>query len=249
LEAIFPFDRRWRMTGRSFRRDLKYLVVNGATLHATTLFLALLSVTLPSAGGGPLAGLPIPLAVPIALLVFESLQYWQHRLSHELEGPVGRVLWHVHVAHHLPDRVYVLMHAAGHPLNGFIVRGLVTIIPLWALGLQPNALLLVNMIIVLHGVLSHSNLDLRAGFANYLLVGPELHRFHHSADPREARNYAAVLSVLDLLFGTFVHRPGRAPDRLGVAEPDRYPRSEDIRQVLALPFRRTVSARPAARRP
>jgi sterol desaturase/sphingolipid hydroxylase (fatty acid hydroxylase superfamily) len=79
--------------------------------------------------------------------------------------------------------------------------------------------------------------DVRAGWLNYLLVGPELHRYHHSAALSESRNYGATLPLFDLLFGTFVYRPGTFPERLGVAEPASYPRSERFWEVMWLPFR------------
>ncbi len=77
---------------------------------------------------------------------------------------------------------------------------------------------------------------LRAGWFNYLFVGPELHRYHHSADLREAQNYAVVLSLIDVLFGTFVYKPGRLPERIGVADPADYPRSVEVWKIMLLPF-------------
>lgn len=43
--------------------------------------------------------------------------------------------------------------------------------------------------------LSHFNVNGRAGCLNYLLVGTELHRYHHRAGRAEAKNFSAVVSV------------------------------------------------------
>jgi sterol desaturase/sphingolipid hydroxylase (fatty acid hydroxylase superfamily) len=70
----------------------------------------------------------------------------------------------------------------------------------------------------------HMNLRLQMGRATPLVMGPQLHRLHHSTDAQVYNsNYATVLPLWDLLFGTY-----RAPragqfDATGVAgvEPTR----------------------------
>ena len=73
---------------------------------------------------------------------------------------------------------------------------------------------------------------------NYIFAGTELHRYHHSGDPREAKNFAVVLSLLDVVFGTFVYQPGQVPARLGVARPDDYPQSREFWKTMLIPLRR-----------
>ena len=236
MERVWPADPKWKMTWRSFARDIQFFIVNGVTIGATNTLFAWIGATAAAGHLGPLTDLPLWIAVPIGVVVVDFLQYWQHRFSHEATGLIGRFLWRSHAAHHLPEQVYVLMHPAGHPINTFIVRGLVTLLPLYLLGFAPEAVVLINLVIGAIGIISHSNVDLRCGWLNYVLVGPELHRYHHSADVREARNYATAVSLLDLLFGTFVYRPGRLPERLGVAAPETYPRSGEVWKILLLPF-------------
>jgi sterol desaturase/sphingolipid hydroxylase (fatty acid hydroxylase superfamily) len=57
------------------------------------------------------------------------------------------------------------------------------------------------------------------GPLRWLIVSPEFHHWHHSAE-REARdrNYASLVAFWDVLFGT-VHLPrGRQPLRYGIDE-------------------------------
>jgi sterol desaturase/sphingolipid hydroxylase (fatty acid hydroxylase superfamily) len=237
LEIAFPLDRRWKMTWRSFfGRDLKYFIVGGGSIAATNALFAAIGVVAGRGHVGPVSHWPLYLGVPASILAVDFVQYWQHRWSHEGRDPVGRFLWSAHVAHHLPQQVYVLMHPAGHPINGFIVRGLATIIPLYVLGASADAIVLTNLVIGLQGLVSHCNLDMRAGWFNHIFVGAELHRYHHSADPAEGRNYAVCLSILDQLFGTFVYRPAQPPARLGVDDPSAYPASNEVHKVMLIPF-------------
>ena len=54
-----------------------------------------------------------------------------------------------------------------------------------------------------NGFFQHSNCDVRLGPLNYLISGPELHRWHHSELPAESNNnYGNNLIVWDVLFGT-----------------------------------------------
>jgi len=250
LESLFALRREWRMTWQSFRRDLKYFAITGATIAATTALLARLGIEMGARATWIASGLPLIVQIPLALVAFEFVQYWQHRASHELSGRFGGFLWRTHAPHHLPDAAYVLMHPAGHPINDFVVRGIATILPLWLLGVSPEAILYVNLIIGIQGLVSHTNLDLRAGWFNYLFVGTELHRSHHSADPGEGLNYGVVTPLWDIVFGTFRYRPGHQPERLGVRAPQLYPSTYDVHSALLLPFKRgaTVNAATAQSR-
>ena len=178
----------------------------------------------------------------LTALTAEFLQYWFHRACHEGKGAFGRWLWRVHVAHHLPDRVYLVMHGVMHPINlvaSFaIIQGSLVL-----LGASPQSIFMLSAMMGLHGLISHFNVDIKAGWLNYLFIGTELHRFHHSADPAESKNYGVFLTIWDIVFGTFYYKPDHVPDRLGVDEPGAYPHSESFLQVLALPFRRTGSER------
>lgn len=236
LEMRYPLDLRWKMTWRSFGRDLKYFATGVPTIGLTNAAFAAVGVSLASENEGMATQWPLLVAVPIGIFVVDFLQYWQHRISHEAKGKLGAWLWRVHVAHHLPDKVYVMMHPAGHPINGFIVRGLVTILPLYAMGFTTQAVAMITLFIGIIGLISHTNIDLRAGALNYVLTGSELHRYHHSANPADMGNYAVTFSLIDGLFGTLRYRPGQVPNALGVEHPASYPDSNALFQVLKLPF-------------
>ncbi len=238
LEFRYPLDTRWRMTMRSFfSRDLKYFVGGGVTLAFTNFALAWIGIELADGHTGPITGWPVWIAAPALIIGFDFLQYWQHRWSHEANGWFKHFLWRTHVSHHLPTQVYVLMHPAGHPFNAILIQALIRVPLFYWLGASPESIFAASSIIGLQGLVSHCNVDLRAGWFNFLFTGTELHRYHHSGDPAEAKNFAVTLSALDVLFGTLVYRPGTQPGRLGVAHPECYPLSEEFWKNMLIPLR------------
>ena len=237
VEFAFPYQRRWAMTWGSFLADLKFVVSNGVFLAATSALLALFTITIAGSHQGPATGWHPAVQLLACLLIFEAVNYTIHRSMHELRGPFGRFLWRSHAAHHLPPRLYLVMHAVFHPINGVIIQALAITLPIWLMGYRPEVVTMFLMINGLHGLISHFNVDIRMGWANYLFVGTELHRYHHSADVNEGKNYGATLSIYDQMFGTFVYRPGVAPAELGVSPETGLPPYERYFKVMALPFR------------
>jgi sterol desaturase/sphingolipid hydroxylase (fatty acid hydroxylase superfamily) len=236
VEITLPYEKRWAMTWSSFRADLKFVVSNAATLGAISAGLAYFTITTAGTHQGPASGWPIALQVISALLIFEAINYTLHRAMHQMRGPMGRFLWRSHAAHHLPPRLYLVMHAVFHPINALIIQVLAIILPVWAMGYGPEAAAMFLMINGMHGLISHFNVDVRAGWANYLFVGTELHRYHHSAVVSDAGNFGATLSIFDIAFGTFVYRPGVPPAELGVDPAGGLPAYERFGAVMGLPF-------------
>ncbi len=236
LETIFPAAQKWSMSKRSFLRDLKYLIIDAPTIALTKAIVGYWAISYSQTHPKLLVTMPFWLEAIIFLLVFEFFQYWFHRMSHSGKGPIGRFLWRTHIAHHLPDRVYVVMHAVFHPLNA-LISTIVVQAPLILLGISPEAALAATLLIDLQSLISHFNFDIRAGFLNYIFIGAETHRYHHSANIEEAHNFGNTLAIWDIIFGTFKYRPGVLPEQLGVAQKD-VPDSNDLVKVLLYPFRK-----------
>ena len=237
LEWLLPMRADWSMSWHSFsRRDLPMLVVNSATIAATTSGVTALAQWAASGSVQHAYRHPWWAEAMATILVSDFIWYWVHRYCHEGRGPWGQWLWKTHVLHHLPEQVYVFMHVVGHPINSAYVRVILMLPPI-ALGFSAEGIFAAAVLTGFQGLMSHFNVDIRAGCLNRVFMGTELHRYHHSADPREGRNYAAVLTLWDQLFGTFEHRPGVQPATLGVQDRAAYPGNGQWGALLAMPFK------------
>jgi sterol desaturase/sphingolipid hydroxylase (fatty acid hydroxylase superfamily) len=235
VETFLPLSRAWSMTGKSFLRDLSYIIFVGPTIGLTKAAIGWLLIGYSQSHTGPMANWPVVMAAGGFLLIFEFFQYWFHRISHGAQGPLGQFLWRIHLAHHLPDRVYVMMHAVFHPLNALISATIIQV-PLLLLGAPPAAILAATLLIDLQSLVSHFNVDIRAGWFNYLFIGTETHRFHHSAKLEDASNFGNTLAIWDVVFGTFRYRPGQVPEKLGVEKEGKMPESRQVLKVLTYAF-------------
>jgi sterol desaturase/sphingolipid hydroxylase (fatty acid hydroxylase superfamily) len=64
----------------------------------------------------------------------------------------------------------------------------------------------------------HANVDVRSGRLQWIINGPEMHRWHHAIEIRDGVNFATKFAWWDWLFGT-AFRPPRKPSGFGITEP------------------------------
>ncbi len=155
----------------------------------------------------------------LALVIVEFFQYWVHRLQHETD-----ILWRFHATHHSAPRLYWLNAARFHVVDiGLNNLGLV--IPLVALGADPNVLSLWILASSIHGICQHANMKIRCGPLNWIFSMAELHRWHHSRLVDESNtNYGQTLILWDIIFGTrFLPNDRLPPDDIGIADLDAFP--------------------------
>ncbi len=126
-----------------------------------------------------------------------------------------RPLWAFHSVHHAQTRLTFLSTNRIHALEQLYV-GVLMMVPAFLLGIpQPRWLPLLLMQVFSEN-LQHARLNWSFGRMGRLFVSPAFHAVHHSTDEREYNgNYGRVLSLWDLVFGTFV-RSERTTRRYGV---------------------------------
>lgn len=156
----------------------------------------------------------IVLQVVAVFLIADFGRYWEHRLLHRVP-----VLWKFHALHHSAEKLTILKTYRNH----FIERcfqSLMSFGPLVLLGVPPTLILVYSVPNIFLGLFSHSNVDLRLGFLEYVINGPGAHRLHHSLDLKEGNtNYGSAIVIWDRLFGTYscpVGHPG--PAKLGIPD-------------------------------
>jgi sterol desaturase/sphingolipid hydroxylase (fatty acid hydroxylase superfamily) len=145
---------------------------------------------MPDLGNGPLA-------LAVAVLGWDFIYYWNHRIQHE-----SRVLWAIHVVHHSSER-YNLSTALRQPwaesLGMFVPYGLLSL-----LGVRPNLIETARQINLLYQFWIHTDAIRTIGPLEEVLNTPSHHRAHHGSNRRYLdRNHGSILIVWDRLFGTF----------------------------------------------
>lgn len=143
-----------------------------------------------------------------ALLAWDFLYYWQHRLGHE-----RRVMWAAHVNHH-SSRRYNLSTALRQSWTGEVGHWIYA--PMLLAGFTPRQVARAGQLNLFYQYWVHTELvDRLPAWAEWLLSTPSHHRVHHGSNPQYLdRNYGGILIVWDRLFGTF--EPERERVRYGL---------------------------------
>lgn len=200
-ERFLRFRAAWRPSRAEIGGDLLHAAVNAAVPGAVRLGLVALAGLLASADvhlGPSLQGLRdagLWARVLCAILVGELGVYWAHRAAHAW-------LWRFHVVHHAVSKLNWLNAVHFHPLDVAWMQ-LVSMAPLLALGVGPDALAVYAVFAQTGTFLQHCNIDLRLAGFNRIFNTPDYHRWHHSPDRFEANhNYGGALIIWDAIFGT-----------------------------------------------
>jgi len=154
-----------------------------------------------------------PLAGQVAFFVVthDLHIYWFHRLQH-----ASPRLWRLHEAHHSNTAVDWLAASRSHSLE-ILINQTIEFAPMLLLGAAPEVPLVKGMVSAVWGVWIHSNVDVRTGRLQWLINGPEAHRWHHATDvDARDRNFATKLALWDRLFGTAFLPEGRHPAGYGL---------------------------------
>lgn len=164
--------------------------------------------------GTPLWPAHWPVAAQGCLLVVlaDGLEYWRHRLMHGVPW-----LWPIHALHHSVDR----LHAVKGGRNNFVdllLRTAMVYAPLLTVGVPREILLWYPAALFVLGPIAHANLALRfPSLLHRVLVTPPEHLLHHARDQRLANaNFAVVLPLWDIVFGTFRHPDDHPIPEVGI---------------------------------
>ncbi len=232
LERVMPHEKAWLANDGQIFPDIAHTVLNKAVAQALVISITFLGIAeLASPGGGAWwpSSLPVVLQVVLGLVLLEFGLYWKHRLAHEWPP-----LWRFHAVHHSVTRLWFLNTGRFHLVD--TLSGLAFGIPvLLVLGAPQDVMIMVSAITAIVGILTHSNVEMRCGWLNFVFNTPELHRWHHSKVLAEGnRNYGENLMLFDLLFATYFNAARRPPADIGI----RHPMPATFLGQLAVPFTR-----------
>ena len=164
-------------------------------------------------GYGPLSRQPIWLQVIQIYVLVDFTSYWTHRLFHRGNW------WPFHAVHHSSEDLDWLGSLRVHPINDLVIK-LTQVTPVLLMGYNPLATLSTAPILTFYAIFLHANVNWDFGPLRCVIATPVFHRWHHSKD-REAwdKNFAGLLPIWDILFGTYYMPNGRYPENFGICEP------------------------------
>ncbi|NNE85077.1 MAG: sterol desaturase family protein [Alphaproteobacteria bacterium] len=216
-EIALPHRAAWKPGRTEIANDATFLVaVQILVPFLLSLIAALWLANRAQSSGWTLTtlwprDLPVVIQALLMLLGADFLRYWMHRAFHRFTP-----LWRLHAVHHSPHRLYWLNVGRFHPLEKAI-QFLADALPFILLGVSEPVLAVYFVFFAINGFFQHSNCSVRLGPLNYVVSGPELHRWHHSQLPTESdTNFGNNLIVWDLIFGTRFLPADRKVETLGL---------------------------------
>ena len=157
-----------------------------------------------------MAAWPWWLVAVTAIFLSDLSIYWGHRLAHRVP-----FLWRFHKVHHTSVDLDWLAAHREHPLDNLYTRAIENL-PLILLGFPIETIAGFIVFRGLWGHFIHANISMKLGPLKYILGSSHLHHWHHSMEKPDC-NYANLMPVMDLLFGTY-HHPLEVPLSYGIDE-------------------------------
>ena len=191
IEKLFALRRDQQEFRPEWQTDFHHFIVNhmvvGFILLATNLLVHKLFGWAAQDGiRAWVAGLNFWVALFLIILVADLVQYWTHRAYHEVP-----MLWRLHAVHHSVKSMDWLAGSRQHILELLITRTLV-LAPIYVLGFSKEVIDAYIIIVGFQAVFNHANVSVRLGPLRYVIVTPNFHHWHHSADAEGIdRTYAA----------------------------------------------------------
>ena len=149
----------------------------------------------------------------LALLLYDFVYYWKHRLSHEIG-----VFWGIHITHHSSpyfNLATALRQSLPQPLFTCLF-----VLPLALLGMPLFMYVVVYLINLIYQYWIHTDLIGRLGWMDRVFATPSNHRVHHGQnDYCIDANYGGIFMIWDHWFGSFRAEREDEPILYGVRTP------------------------------
>ncbi len=167
-------------------------------------------------------GVPFWAAGLFAIALYDFANYWSHRVMHM------RWLFPIHAIHHSDEEVNGFTTFRIHFLEALIMKAFYVLMVSWA-GFSAEAASFGALILLLHNVYVHADLDWDHGPFKYLVASPRYHRWHHANKPEAfGKNLANLMPIYDYMFGTY-YNPGVCREPMGA---DGVPHADVISLML-----------------
>ncbi len=160
------------------------------------------------------------------LITHDFYIYWFHRFQHN-----SKIFWRIHEAHHSNKDIDWLAGSRSHPLE-ILINQTIEFAPIVLLGAAPEVAVMKGFVDAAWGMYIHSNIDVHSGWLQYIINGPEMHRWHHADKDDEAynKNFSTKIAIWDWFFGTAFFPSGKKPAFYGLSYL-KFPRNY-LKQIL-----------------
>jgi len=183
-----------------------------------------------------LVAAPYWIAFLVSIVVLDFAVWFSHLASHKVP-----LLWRMHRMHHSDVDIDVTTAIRFHPFEILLSMAWKYAVVL-ALGAPAAAVLVFEIILNGLAMFNHANMRLPLwldGWLRLLIVTPDMHRVHHSADPRETHtNFGFNLSIWDRLAGLYKPQPRLGHEGMTIGLPIFRDRAElRLDRMLTQPLR------------
>lgn len=206
LEIILPHKLKKKILRSELLLDIQYFFVNYIFSILAIIYINfLIQKYIPSAiinfSSSYIQNLHVWLQIIIIIIIGDFIQYWLHRMFHEIP-----FLWKFHKIHHSATEMDWLVKSRLHIIENFANK-LFIVTPIIILWFSISAINFYAIFIWFYTVFIHSNINIYFWPIEKIFVSPKFHHWHHAND-KEAinKNYAAEISFLDTLFWTYLDK-------------------------------------------
>ncbi len=242
IETFIPRRQRGQKRQQRWATNWAFTFANFLLLRVLATLMPLLAVgaaidaNTHSWGILNMMQMPVWIEVIIAILVLDFAIWAQHLITHKVP-----LLWRIHSVHHADTDMDVSTAIRFHPIEiGLSMILKITLVYL----LGPSVIAIILFEIILNGtaMFNHANIRLPLPldiFLRKILVTPDMHRIHHSAQRTEHdNNYGFALSIWDHMFGTYISEPAMGHEHMQVGLEWQDDRPSKFVWSLLLPFMR-----------
>jgi len=154
-----------------------------------------------------------PIQVLIALLYYDFIYYWYHRISHK-----NKWLWRLHRLHHSSEKLNTLALGKFNVIDIFLEIFIINV-GLVLIQLPENVFFAAQSFMIPATILSHSNFDVKLpSWLKWVIITPTSHRIHHSINQLEHdSNYGGFSHFWDIIFKTYNPVVNMEPVQTGIA--------------------------------
>jgi len=250
FEAVAPRRKQAIGRGRRWPGNIGVVILDTVLLRILFPTAAVgLALVAQAHGFGLLnvTALPGWIAVAAAVIALDLAIYLQHVLFHAVPA-----LWRLHRMHHADLELDATTGVRFHPVE-VLLSMLIKLAVVAAIGAPAIAVLIFEVLLNATSMFNHANVRIPSRIdrvLRWLVVTPDMHRVHHSVEPRETNsNFGFNLPWWDRLFGTYKAQPAAGHDAMTIGiDTFRDPRELRLDRMLVQPLRGDTGGYPLGSR-